>query len=61
VTQFPDFGISSSFLFKPLATFEMSYLLESWKLNYAHHSDRSTMFVDHLEILLVQFRSMVNL
>jgi hypothetical protein len=44
VTQFPDFGISSNFLLKPLATFEIRYLLESWRLDYACHSDPSTMF-----------------
>jgi hypothetical protein len=54
-------GISSSFLLKPLATFEMPYLLESWKLDYACHSDRSTIFVGHLGTLLVYFESVVYL
>jgi hypothetical protein len=61
VTQFPNLEISSSFLLKPLATFEMSYLLESWKLNNACHSIRITMFVGHLGTLLIQFGSVVNL
>jgi hypothetical protein len=60
VTQFPDL-VSSSFLLKPLATFEMPYLLKSWKLNYACHSDRSTLFVGHMGTLLVHFGSVVYL
>jgi hypothetical protein len=55
VTQFSDLGISSSFLLKPLATFEISYLLKSWKLDYACHSDQSTMFVGHWGMLLFPF------
>jgi hypothetical protein len=61
VTHFPNIGISFSFLLKPLATLEMPYLLESWKLSYACHSDQSIMFVGHLGTLLVQFGSVVNL
>jgi hypothetical protein len=47
VTQFPDLGISFSFLLKlkPLDTFEMPYLLGPWKLDYTCHSDRSTILV----------------
>jgi hypothetical protein len=44
-----------SFLLKPLSTFEKSYLLESWKLDCAGHSDRSAMFVGHLGTLFIHF------
>jgi hypothetical protein len=54
-------GISFSFLLKPLATFEMPYFLESWKLDFAYHSDQSTMFVRHLGTLLVYFISVIYL
>jgi hypothetical protein len=53
VTQFLDLEIFSSFLLKPLAMFEIPYLLESWMLGCACHSDQSAMFVGHLEIILV--------
>jgi hypothetical protein len=48
-------GISSSFLPKPLATLEMSYLLKSWKLDCVCHSDRSEILVGHLGTVLVHF------
>jgi hypothetical protein len=44
VTQFSD--ISSSFLLKSLAIFEMSYLYKSWELNSACHRDGSARFID---------------
>jgi hypothetical protein len=50
-----------SFLLKPLAIFEIPYLVESRKLDCACHSDQSAMFVGHLRTLLIQFGSVVNL
>jgi hypothetical protein len=44
---------SSSFLHKELATFKMSYLLESWELDCACHPDGRSMFVCHFGALLL--------
>jgi hypothetical protein len=45
VTQFPD--KSSSFLLKPLAIFEIPYLLPSWDLVCACQPHQSARFIDH--------------
>jgi hypothetical protein len=45
----------SSFLLKPLATCEMSYLLESCKLDYACHSDRILQVRDYTFPLVKKF------